>query len=604
MKVHSKREEPLDLRSKTRRVLVLLFLFFGVLFLRIWYLQVVKGEEYKRLSENNRIRLVIAAPPRGRIFDREGRLLVGNRPSFNLTLIPEDVRDWKGLKERLSLLIPGGVEFDGLKRDRRLPFEPLLLKRDMEWEEVARIEVNRFDLPGVSIDVESMRYYPYGKSLAHVLGYMGEIDRERLQRTRFGDYRVGDMVGKRGIERLWEESLRGIRGGYQVEVDALGRTKRVLKEVAPIPGKDIYLTIDLDLQEVAEKALGDRAGAVIAMDPRNGEILAMVSSPSYDPNLFAKGMDRDTWKALVTDPRRPLENKAIQGQYPPASTFKVVTAAAALEEGIIRPGDRLFSGPYFILGNRVFRDWKEQGHGFIDIHRAIVESADTFFYQLGLELGVDRIARYARAFGFGVKTGIDLDGEKPGLVPTKEWKGLVFNEPWYKGETLPVAVGQGYLLATPLQVLNAYAAIANGGRLLQPHVVKEVRDREGHMIYRARVKEKDRVPVSRKNLEIIKRALWGAVNEKGGTGRTAMIKGFDVAGKTGTAQVVGLREGGDLPYRLRDHSWFVGFAPYGSPEIAVVVLVEHGGFGATTAAPIAKKVIEAYLTKGHRDGSR
>lgn len=600
MRLRSRREEPRELRDKASKVLVILLFFFGLILLRLWYLQVVKGEEYKKLSENNRIRLIITSPPRGRIFDREGRLLVGNRPSFNLTVVPEDVKDWDGLKKRLYALI-GRIDLDGVREKGRSPFEPLVLKRDMSWDEMARIETNRIDLPGISISVEPMRHYLYGDTLSPVVGYLGEIDRDHLSEVRFGDYRVGDLVGKRGVERLWEDSLKGIRGGYQVEVDALGRIKRTLREVRPVPGKDVYLTIDLDLQRAAKEALGDRAGTVIAMDPNTGEILAMVSNPSYDPNLFARGLTRREWNAILENPYRPLENKAIQGQYPPASTFKIVTAAAALEEGIIKKKEKLFSGPYFVLGNRVFRDWKEKGHRSIDIYQAIVESADTFFYQLGLKLGVDRIAHYAEAFGFGSKTGIDLDGEKAGLVPTKKWKRLVFNEPWYKGETLSVAVGQGYLLATPLQVLNAYAAIANGGRLLQPHVVKEVVDREGNVLYKARVKEKGRVPISKETMEVIRMALWGAVNEDKGTGRVARIKGFDVAGKTGTAQVVGISEKeGELPYRFRDHSWFVAFAPYENPEIAVVALVEHGGFGAATAAPIVKKVIEAFVKKRDR----
>ncbi len=604
MNLYFGRDEPRELKSRTVYVATIVLFLFGLIYGKLFYLQIFKGEKFKRLSENNRIRLIMVAPPRGRIFDRDGVLLVGNRPSFNLTVVPEDVRDEAVLTDRMKSLVgiePWDMDRLLLKNRGRVPFEPVVVKRDLSWDEVAKIETFKLDLVGVGLDIEPLRYYVHGDIFSPLIGHIGKIGEKDITRLRFGDYRLGDLIGKSGIEEMWEESLRGRRGGLEVEIDATGRMMQILHDVKPRRGNDVYLTLDYDLQKVAKEAIGDMVGAVVAIYPSTGEILAMVSNPSYDPNMLAGGLGIDAWKEIVNNPARPLENKAIQGQYPPASTFKIITAAAALEEGIINRGQLLFAGDRFRLGDRIFRDWKEGGHGWIDIYQAIVESSDTFFYQVGLDLGIDTLSRYAMAFGFGNPTGINLKGEKKGLVPTRRWKQKRFGEPWYDGETLSVAVGQGYLLATPLQVLIAYSAIANGGRLLKPILVKKVVNTKGEVIYRSKVDVRGKLPLSSDTIRFLQDALRGVVNDKKGTGRNARIRGVDIAGKTGTAQVVRLKDDDkdedEIPYRFRDHSWFVGFAPAHDARIAVVVLVEHGGFGASTAAPIAKKVMEAFFRK-------
>lgn len=579
---------------------------FSILFLRLWFLQVFKGEEFKELSENNRIRLVRTMAPRGVIFDNQGRVLVENRPSFDLSIVPEDVRDW----ERLKGFIPRLVDVKGEDIEVRLklakgrpPYQPIRIKEDLTWEEVVRVETFKIDIPGVQLTVEPRRSYLYGDSLSHIIGYLGEIGESELKTFKRVSHRPGDYIGKYGIERGWEDYLKGTTGGRQIEVDAFGREIKTLKRINPLPGHNLYLTIDLDIQQVASSLMKDKVGAVVALDPRDGRVLALLSHPSFDPNLFATGISREEWMKLITNPFHPLENKAIQGLYPPASTFKPITAAAALEEGIITPRTRIYSGPTFRFGDREFRDWKEGGHGVIDVHRAIVESSDTFFYQVGIKVGIDRLAHYAKGFGLGKKTGIGLTHEKPGVVPSSRWKRETYGIQWYEGETVSTAIGQGYILVTPLQMANAYAAIANGGRLFLPQVVDKIETLDGGTIWRSRPQEIGRLPLSQDTIEILKKALSGVVNEEGGTGRVLQIEGIKVAGKTGTAQVVRLKEGAlrrkphELPYEERDHAWFVGFAPVEEPRIAVAVLVEHGGFGASAAAPIAREIIKAYLKK-------
>jgi penicillin-binding protein 2 len=414
-------------------------------------------------------------------------------------------------------------------------------------------------------------------------------------------------VGKYGVESVFEATLRGIDGGKQVEVDAYGRVIKTIKSIAPYPGNNILLTIDLPTQLAAWAAMRDKAGAVVAIDPRDGKILAMVSAPSFDPNILTTGISKEEWEAIIDNPHNVLTNRAIQGQYPPASTFKVITAAAALEEKIIKPSTKIYSGPSFWFRGREYRDWKEEGHGNISVHRAIVESADTFFYQVGLKVGIEKVARYARNFGLGRRTGIGLKDEKPGLVPTAAWKKKVYGTPWYKGETLSVSVGQGFLLTTPLQLLNAYAAVANGGKLYTPQLVGGVETPEGELIKRFSPKESTHVMVSKKTLELIKGALRGVVDEEGGTAWWMSRSGLRIAGKTGTAQLVRMKERSEdiekKPYKLRDHAWFVGFAPYDDPKIAVAVVVEHGGFGSRAAAPVALELFRTYLGEELEDNT-
>jgi penicillin-binding protein 2 len=427
------------------------------------------------------------------------------------------------------------------------------------------------------------------------------VDENELKQAKVTPYRMGAMIGKYGVEYRWENDLRGTDGGRQIEVDALGREIRPLGIVEPFPGNNLFLTIDLDLQKTAEEAYQDKNGALVAMDPKTGRILAMVSKPSFEPDIFARNILPDEWKALVESPHHPLQNKGIQGQYPAGSTFKIITAIAGLESGMITPNTPFICKGAFPYGNRDFRCWKEGGHGAISLHRAIVESCDIYFYQVGLKIGVDLIAYYANEFNLGRVTGISLPHEKPGTVPSSAWKKKRFGVPWYSGETLSFSVGQGYLNATPLQLLMLISGVANGGKQYLPQVVERVENIFGEKLKEYPPVELKRVNVSEKTLQIVQEALRGAVNDPHGTGWTCALKEVKVAGKTGTAQVVRLPENfkkGDMnrmPLKFRDHAWFVAYAPFEDPKIAMAVLVEHGGFGASAAAPIAKKVIEKYL---------
>ena len=407
------------------------------------------------------------------------------------------------------------------------------------------------------------------------------------------------MIGKFGLEKSYESALRGADGTKELEVDAIGRKVKVVNSYPPYPGNDVTLTVDIKTQLAAWTAMQDKAGAVIAIEPSTGKILTLLSTPGFSPNQLSSGITRAEWNELINNPGNLLTNRAIQGQYPPASTYKPIHAIAALEEEVIEPSTMIHAGGTFRFGRRTYRDWRAGGHGTIDVERAIIESADTFFYQVGLDLGVDKLAEYSRIFGFGKVTGIELGNEKPGLVPSTEWKLRALKERWFEGETISVSVGQGYTLTTPLQLLNAYAAIANGGTLYKPKIVEEIRSPSGDILKRFVANELSTLEVSEESLSHIKTALRGVVTDEKGTARFLSWSRLKIAGKTGTAQVAKLIERTknieDVPYKLRDHAWFAGYAPYDDPKIAVVVLVEHGGFGASAAAPVARRVFRAYL---------
>ncbi len=578
-------------------------LTFGVFVLRLWQLQVIKGERFRRLCDNNRIRIVKVTPLRGRILDRKGRVLADNRPAFDLFVIPEDVRDKDRLAAELSLLlsIPKEEILRKLTGQGRRPFEPVRIKEDLSWEELSRVKAHQMELPGVEISVVPVRVYPYGKLAAHLLGMVGEISREELRRLKGRGYDIGDYIGKTGLEASWEGYLRGTKGGRQVEVDALGRELRVLREVDPVPGWDLHLTLDLELQQKAEELLRGKAGAIVALDPSTGAVLAMASSPSYNPSSFARGIPPERWKVLNDDPLHPLTNRALQGLYAPGSVFKIVVASAALAMGRVDPAEPAFCAGVFPVGKRIFRCWKEGGHGWMALHQAIVQSCDIYFYQLGLKVGPEAMAKYARAFGFGDRTGIPLPGEKAGFVPSPSWKEAK-GQRWYDGETVVMAIGQGPLLVTPLQMARMIAAVANGGTLFQPMVAREVVDPEGKGVRSYRSRPVGKLPLNPAKLELIREALLGVVEEERGTGRAARIPGVAVAGKTGTAQVAKMGERrlkpSELPYQLRDHAWFVAYAPASKPTIAVAVVVEHGGHGGSAAAPLARELIKQWLGVG------
>ena len=592
------------LQRQLKKVMVVVIITFGVLLLRLWTLQALKGQQYRERSEHNRIRLKDIPASRGLILDTNGHRLAENHPSYDLYIIPEDIRSPKSLFGRLNMLV--GIDSEAAYKEfyskgRRKPFSPILLKRGITRDQLALVETHRYNLPGVVIRVNPERYYPHQALACHVLGYLGEITQKQLRSNRFPYKKAGDLVGKAGVELKWDRCLSGVRGGEQIEVDAEGRKIAVLSRRPPEPGANVFLNIDFRLQQVAEAELEGKRGVVVAMEPATGRLLALASSPGFDPNIFIKGIDKATWKTMVSSRQYPLQNRATSGMFPPGSVFKIVVALAALEEGLVDPEEKIFCGGTFKLGNREFRCWKKGGHGEVDLHRALVESCDVYFYNLGLALGVDKIAEYARRLGLGVKTGFDLDFEKEGLVPTKRWKLKKWGQRWQGGETLSLAIGQGFLLVTPIQMVDMLSAVFNGGFLYAPQVTKYVGKTGGQVNFKFRPKVRGVAGIAGEHLERIRQALVGVVNEPRGTGRKAAIEGIVVAGKTGTAQVVSTEkadvadEGDELPAHLRDHAWFVAVAPADSPRIAVAVLIEHGGHGGSAAAPVARKMIQQYL---------
>lgn len=593
-----------DLRSRYRYFIIALSIFFIFILSRIWYLQVVKGEDFSRLAKNNRIRIRRVPASRGMILDRNKRIMVDNRPSFQVSLIPEDIDDIEGVLSGMTGIVsanPKALKSMITHRNRRQPFYPVLIKDDIPRNELAFLETHKMDLPGVIIDAVPRRSYNYNSLASHLIGYLGEIDQSELKEMASHGYRLGDFIGKDGIEKRWEAKLRGADGGRQVEVDSVGREIRILSSVSPRPGHNLILTIDLEVQKTVEDLLTGNIGAAVAMDPLSGRILAIASSPSFNPDLFASGIRTEDWLTLLRTPFHPLQNKAIQGQYPPGSVFKIITAIAGLEEGVISPEETLNCPGFYRLGTKTYRCWKKWGHGTVDLQKALVQSCDVYFYQVSLRLGIDTIAHYASELGFGMTTGIELGDEKAGLMPTTEWKRKRHQERWYDGETLVSGIGQGAILVTPIQMVNMMSAIANGGILFRPQVVERVEDVDGNIIEEYPSTVMRRVSVSEKTLELMRHALRQVVEDPKGTGKTARIEGVPVFGKTGTAQVVkrevseDTENEEDIPIRYRDHAWFVAYAHQEKPSIAVAVLIQHGGHGATAAAPVAKKIIEAVL---------
>jgi penicillin-binding protein 2 len=598
--------EPGRFRHKIKILFIVVSVTLTLLAARMWYLQVTKGDELRQRSENNSVRLRKIKPMRGLIMDEGRQILVDNQPSFDIVFVPNRTKDIrkvidkiKGLYAERSLALSPLSSPSGHVK----PFVPVLLERNIGMEKLAVVETHALDLPGVMTEVTPVRQYLNGEMTAQIIGFTGEVNREELDRNTTDKLTSGDLVGKFGIEKFLDSHLRGKSGAEQVEVNVAGKSIRSLGRIPATPGDNVVLTIDSALQEAAWSAIGDWAGAVAVLDPRNGAVLALVSSPSFDPNLFNGGISHDDWETLANNPRHPMENRSISGQYPPGSTYKTVVAAAALEEGLITPETTFYCNGTFELGDRVFRCWQEKGHGNANLHRAIVESCDVYFYNLGKMLGVDRIAVYARAFGLGAPLGIDLPREKSGLIPTKQWKLSRLRQSWQMGETISIAIGQGYNLVTPLQLANAYAVLANGGVLYRPRLVKQLESSDGHVVKVFEPEKQGVLPVSPRNIQIINQALWGVVNEKGGTGYILKRKEQDVCGKTGTSQVIGLpqdakaRKAKRVSADFRDHALFVCFAPYRNPEIVVAVILENAGHGGAMAAPVARKVIETYFAR-------
>jgi len=592
-------------RQRITGVMICVVAAFAVLFLRLIFLQVIRGDEYRLLSLNNRIRLQSIDPPRGLIYDRNGDVLVENRPSFDVAITLKDARPVETTIDKLSqyLVVPREELLLKLSASKDVSaYKPIVIKQDIGRNALASIEAHKYDLPGIAVNVKLRRHYLNIQDAVHLIGYLSEISPGELAAGKYPGLRRGDLIGKFGAEKALESFLQGERGGRQVEVNANGRVVRVLKTVAAKPGHNIHLTIDFRLQKKAESLLKGVAGAAVAMDPASGRILALASSPSFDQNYFVDGMSHEQWDLLISNPFRPMENKAIQGEYPPGSTYKIITAIAGLVEGVIDENTEVFCPGHYRFGNRVYRCWKKGGHGRVKIIKAIAESCDVYFYQVGDLLGVDRLAWYAKAAGLGASTGIRLDKEAEGLVPTAAWKKKRTGIVWQKGETLSVAIGQGFNLATPLQMASMTAAIANGGTRYKPLILDSIQTADGRLVYRNEPQVVGKIPLNAQALELVRKGLWEVVNSDRGTARGSRLVDIEFSGKTGTSQVVSRKQDdtqpeNEIPAHLRPHAWFVAFAPSDAPQIAIAVLIEHGEHGSGAAAPIAREMIKTYLRK-------
>ncbi len=582
-------------------IVTLMLLLLGV---RMVYLQVVSHEHYTTLSKDNRVKLQPLPPTRGLIYDRNGVILAQNLPAYSLEITPEKVESLEQTIEQLALILPISEEdrrrFKKLRRQRRR-FDSIPIRVRLNDEEVARFAVNQHLFPGVDVKAKLLRDYPLGEHTAHLLGYVGRINQQELQLIDTSNYSGTSHIGKNGVEKTYESLLHGKVGLQQVEVNAKGRTLRVLQEQPPIPGQDLQLSIDIQLQQTALKALGEFNGAVAAIEIETGGVLALVSKPGYDPNLFVEGISSKAYRALQKSPDKPLFNRAIRGQYPPGSTVKPFIGLAGLESGVVHFRQKNYCPGYYQLPGKEhkYRDWKKTGHGVTDMHKAIVQSCDVYYYELARTLGIDRLHGFLSNFGFGSKSGIDLTGESTGLLPSRAWKRRTRRAPWYPGETLIIGIGQGYFLATPLQLAVATATLANGGKRIRPRVVSSIRHGDGS--------QEELIPIVSQitqnnplHWQQITQAMTDVVQGPRGTARRIRNKKYRIAGKTGTAQVfsVGQDEEYDektVAKRKRDHALFIAFAPAEMPKIAVAVIVENGGHGGSVAAPIARKVMDQYL---------
>ena len=589
---------------------------FGVLVGRLVWLQVVQRDYYHTLAEQNRISVIPVVPNRGLILDRNGEVLAANYSAYTLEITPSKVANVERSIDELSSVIE--VSPRDRRRFRKLQeesknFESLPIRTRLTEEEVARFAVNRYRFPGFEIKARLFRSYPQGEIASHAIGYIGRIndaDLKRLEDAGLTDkYKGTDHIGKLGIEGAYERELHGETGSEQVEIDAGGRAIRSLARTEPQAGNNLVVTLDLEMQKIAEAAFGDYKGALVAIDPRNGDVLALVSRPGFDPNLFVDGIDPQNWDALNNSPDKPLNNRALRGQYPPGSTIKPFMALAALEYHKRTPQFTISDPGYFTLAGVAhrYRDWKKGGHGMVDMHRAIVQSCDTYFYGLANDMGIDAIHEFLSRFGFGTRSGIDIEGELPGLAPSQEWKRERFKQKWYAGDTVSVGIGQGYMLATPLQLATAVATLANGGVPVHPHLLKAVEDARTH-VSKAFVPAAGSAPreaaapiVRPENLAIVRAAMADVTRPGGTAAATGAGAPYTIAAKTGTAQVVGMKQNERYDEKRMkrehwDHALFVAFAPAENPRLALAILVENGQHGGSTAGPIARAVFDYYLT--------
>lgn len=598
-----------------RRALVaaIISLFFiGVLLVRLLDLQYFSHRHFKTLSENNRVRLTSIAPNRGLIFDRNGVVLAENRPSYRLEIIPEQVEDMDATLEGLSKLVD--LDESVLKRfkkavKRSRSFQGVPLRTKLSDEEVARLAVNRHLFPGMDITARLGRFYPLGERAAHVIGYVGRIDEDELKKVDAANYSGTSHIGKIGLERYYESELHGNVGYQNVEVNVQGRVLRVLEKAPPIPGKDLVLSLDAELQAVAEEAMGDYTGAIVAMQPETGEVLAMASMPTYDPNLFVHGISHKDYNRLSKSDERPLFNRALMGQYPPGSTVKPFVGLAGLESKVIGHKESIMCKGHYLLPNeeRKYRDWKKEGHGPTDLNIALEQSCDVYYYELSYRLGIERMHNFMQQFNFGQRTGLDTIGERSGLLPSRDWKKRTKNKIWFPGETLIAGIGQGYMLATPLQLASATSTLAMRGVVMQPHLLKTIIDPSTKT-------EIEKEPVTTDTIQLKRNSNWhhvvnGMLSVVHGVRGTAYRAGlglkYKMPGKTGTAQVFGIAQDEEydeetIAKKLRDHALFIAFAPEDDPKIAVAVIAENGGHGSSVAAPMARKVVDAWMEKNQQ----
>jgi penicillin-binding protein 2 len=576
---------PEDVKQRLNWLLIFMVICFSVLVISLWYLQMIKGEEFRERAVENCIRSLVEDAPRGRIYDRQEELLVTNRPAVVVSVIPAEVDDLEKLSEKLSRII--GISPEKIsqivKNCRENPFKPVKILDDCNTNKIIEIEERKDELKGVVLEVKPRRDYLYHDFAAHSLGYVGEIDKEELERFGNPKFQGGDIIGKAGLEKYYDDILRGEKGGKEVEVDALGQEIATLLYQKPVPGKDLVLTIDRDLQLYGENLLFDKKGSIVVSDPNNGEILALVNRPSFSPNIFANGISSSDWQRLSSDADYPLTNRSVQGLYSPGSIFKVVTAIAALEEGVTDRKRKIYCSGSFELAGQVFTCWKETGHGSLSIVDGIAHSCNIYFYTLGKDLGIERFNKYMQKFGLGEKTGIDLPAEAIGTIPSTQWKKREVKEIWFPGDTINLSIGQGYLLLTPLQVHNLITTITTEGETYKLHLVKKIISADGNTVEEIKPEIYKKVDFSLNTFKIIKEGLRQTILK--GTGWRVNIKELAVAGKTGTAQ----NPQGET------HAWFIGFAPYEDPEICITVFLENGGEGGEAAAPIARAMLEKYF---------
>lgn len=572
------------------------FLLLMVIIARLYYLQVYQADRYKTLSDENRISTRLLVPPRGIIFDRNGVTIASNQQNFQALIVAEQAPNVQETLDAFKKIMPlSEAEEERIKKDlkRNRSFVPIKIRDNLSWEEVSRIQLHAPDLPGIVIDEGLSRYYPFGASMAHILGYVSSVSDKDVKDDPLLEV-PGFKIGKSGIEKYLEKNLRGESGNLKLEVNAYGRIMKEIERVDGIPGKDVQLTIDARLQQKAFDLFGEESGAAVLLDVHTGEILAFVSAPSFDPNMMTQGLSSEDWKALLHNERNPLTDKAISGQYSPGSTFKMIVALAALEAGVIKPETRSYCSGKMFLGNHAFHCWKKEGHGHLNVVEALQHSCDIFFYETAQKLGIEKIADMARRFGLGSKINIGLENEKDGLIPDKAWKLKRFGEPWQQGESLISGIGQGYILTTPLQLATMTARLVNGGYEIKPTFLKVSNDEKNKI---------KKIDVSPANLELIKEGMYAVVNKPGGTAWRSQFNylGQRMGGKTGTTQVrritmkerrEGIKKESELPWRLRNHALFVGYAPHDNPKYAVAVLVEHGGGGSSVAAPLAGKILK------------